>query len=108
MDSKQGADRRKNKRLAVPAQASCTDWEMSAHFEAAVRNHGSGGVSLRTRTAFAPGTVLFLQTDKELNTQTGSLEKNLILPAEVVWCSQILEQSQYSHSVGVKFITPIL
>lgn len=108
MDSKREKNRRKTKRLAVPAQASCTDWEMTGHFEAMVRNHGTGGLNFGTQAAFTPGAILFVQVDRIFNVQTGLLEENRILPAEVVWCSQNSIQDPYPYSVGMKFIAPAL
>ena len=83
--------------------SSYADWDLRECISITLNNYSSGGVNFFSDIPRVPGEKIFFQTNENINALTEKIENEVILPAQVVWCRENIQQRRPKYSVGVKF-----
>ncbi len=107
MNKNKSVGQRKHPRQIISAPIMITDWDMTNYSNGTLRNLCAGGVNLELENALSPGDSVFFQLCKQIKSPITNFKKDMIVPAEVIWCMESSHQSANNYSVGMKFIPPL-
>ena len=107
MNKNKTVGQRKHSRQIISAPIMITDWDMTNYSNGMLRNLSAGGVNLELKNALSPGVSVFFQLRKQIESSITNFEKDMIVPAKVIWCMESNHQSANNYSVGMKLIHPL-
>jgi len=107
MNENKSVGQRKHSRQIISAPIMITDWDMTNYSNGILRNLSTGGVNLELENALSPGVGVFFQLCEQIESSITNFKKDMIIPAEVIWCMESGHQSANNYSVGMKFTRPL-
>ena len=97
---------RNHPRQIISTPILLTNWDMTNCSDGMLCNLSAGGVNLELENTLYPGVGIFFQLSEQIESSVTNLKKDMVVPAEVIWCEESSHQSLNNYSVGLKFIHP--